>query len=92
MHLFHLHLCLIMAGFRDYEGDFYSDVYEVVCLVFVGCVMSYGAIVCFLGLFCVLWMVGYVMNASFGVLLLVFVHWVVNCFGVLIGWMYFWDL
>lgn len=80
-----------MAGFRDYEGDFYSDVYEVVRLVPAGRVTSYGAIARFLGLSRASRMVGYAMNASFGVLPPVPAHRVVNRFGALTGRMHFRD-
>lgn len=80
-----------MARFRDYEGDFYSDVYDLVRLVPPGRVTTYGAIARYLGLARASRMVGYAMNASFGVLPPVPAHRVVNRFGALTGRMHFRD-
>lgn len=78
-----------MARLADYQGNFYDDVYEVVRLIPHGRVTSYGAIARYLGVGRASRMVGYAMNASFGVLPPVPAHRVVNRNGMLSGRMHF---
>jgi methylated-DNA-protein-cysteine methyltransferase-like protein len=78
-----------MARLADYQGNFYDDVYAVVRLIPHGCVTSYGAVARYLGVGRASRMVGYAMNASFGVLPPVPAHRVVNRMGMLTGKMHF---
>lgn len=78
-----------MARLADYQGNFYDDVYAVVRLIPRGKVTSYGAIARYLGVGRASRMVGYAMNASFGVLPAVPAHRVVNRLGMLTGKMHF---
>lgn len=80
-----------MAKYTSYGSDFYSDVYDVVRQIPPGRVTSYGAIARFLGVAQSSRMVGYAMNASFGVMPPVPAHRVVNRFGALTGRMHFAD-
>lgn len=73
------------------QSDFYRDVYAIVREVPPGRVTSYGAIAKALGMARSARMVGYAMNASFGVLPPVPAHRVVNRFGALSGRMHFRD-
>ncbi len=80
-----------MAASERYGNDFYRDVYDVVRLIPPGRVTTYGAIAKYLGVSRASRMVGYAMNASFGVLPAVPAHRVVNRFGALTGRMHFVD-
>ena len=80
-----------MPRYTSYGEDFFSDVYAVVRLIPPGRVTSYGAIAKYLGVARSSRMVGYAMNASFGVLPPVPAHRVVNRFGALTGRMQFRD-
>lgn len=80
-----------MAALERYGKDFYRDVYDVVRLIPLGRVTTYGAIAKYLGVARASRMVGYAMNASFGVLPAVPAHRVVNRFGALTGRMHFVD-
>lgn len=82
---------LTVARYGTYGEDFYSDVYDVVRLIPYGRVTSYGAIARYLGVARSSRMVGYAMNASFGVVPPVPAHRVVNRFGALTGRMHFRD-
>lgn len=82
---------LTVARYTSYGDDFFSDVYDVVRLIPPGRVTSYGAIARYLGVARSSRMVGYAMNASFGVLPPVPAHRVVNRFGALTGRMHFRD-
>lgn len=73
------------------QSDFYRDVYAIVREIPPGRVTSYGAIAKALGMARSARMVGYAMNASFGVLPSVPAHRVVNRFGALTGRMHFRD-
>jgi methylated-DNA-protein-cysteine methyltransferase-like protein len=73
------------------ERDFYTDVYAIVRQIPPGRVTSYGAIAKALGMARSARMVGYAMNASFGVLPSVPAHRVVNRNGALTGRMHFAD-
>lgn len=73
------------------KQDFYTDVYALVRLIPPGRVTSYGAVARALGMARSARMVGYAMNASFGVLPAVPAHRVVNRVGALTGRMHFND-
>lgn len=69
---------------KQYKGDFFQDVYEVVKLIPRGRVTSYGAIAKYLGAARSARMVGYALNQSFSHLELP-AHRVVNRNGMLSG-------
>jgi len=69
--------------------SFFTSVYEVVRLIPPGRVTTYGAIARFLGSGKSARMVGWAMNASFGVLPLVPAQRVVNASGLLTGKFHF---
>ena len=69
---------------KQYKGDFFQDVYEVVRLIPRGRVTSYGAIARYLGAARSARMVGYALNQSFGQMELP-AHRVVNRNGILSG-------
>lgn len=77
-----------MAVKRD-KGEFFDLVYAVVREIPVGRVTSYGAIARYLGAARSSRMVGFAMNASFGVSPPVPAHRVVNRNGLLSGKMHF---
>ena len=67
------------------QSDFFKDVFEVVRLIPIGKVSTYGAIAKYLGATKSSRMVGYAMNASHGEMPFVPAHRVVNRFGMLTG-------
>jgi methylated-DNA-protein-cysteine methyltransferase-like protein len=67
------------------QSDFFKDVFEVVRLIPIGKVSTYGAIAKYLGATKSSRMVGYAMNASHGEMPIVPAHRVVNRFGMLTG-------
>lgn len=69
---------------KNYQGNFFEDVFEVVKLIPKGRVTSYGAIGAYLGLKSSARMVGWAMNASHGVPNIP-AHRVVNRNGLLSG-------
>jgi methylated-DNA-protein-cysteine methyltransferase-like protein len=71
------------------QNNFFESVYEVVRLIPPGRVTTYGAIARFLGSARSARMVGWAMNASFGVLPLVPAQRVVNASGMLSGKFHF---
>jgi methylated-DNA-protein-cysteine methyltransferase related protein len=73
---------------KNYNGNFFEDVYEVVKLIPRGRVSSYGAIAAYLGAKSSSRMVGWAMNASHS-MPDVPAHRVLNRNGVLTGKMHF---
>ncbi len=73
----------------DSKKDFFKDVFEVVELIPIGRVTSYGAIAKYLGAVKSSRVVGYAMNASHSNVKPIPAHRVVNRNGVLTGKMHF---
>lgn len=73
------------------QSDFFRDVYEVVRLIPIGRVCTYGAIARYLGSAKSSRMVGYAMNAAHGLNPPVPAHRVVNRIGLLSGKHHFGD-
>lgn len=69
---------------KNYQGNFFEDVFDVVRLIPKGRVTSYGAIGKYLGLTSSARMVGWAMNASHGIPDIA-AHRVVNRNGLLTG-------